>query len=315
MPLQQRRLAVDLVLLAVLAALWGASYTFIKIGVETIPPVTLIAARTLIAGAILCTIIVLRRVTVPRDAAIWRAFAVQACLNCVFPFTLIAAAERTVDAGLAAILNATSPVFAFLFSIGVARREPGAARKIAGVGAGLAGTCLVVGVGALGGLGHGVGPQLAVVLASACYGGAALFGRTFRSLDPILPAAGSMVCGATILVPLSFAVDAPWRLTPSAASVLALLALSTVSTALAFVIYFRLIRTLGAVATTAQAYLRVPVGVAIGVLALGETLSPTVWAGFGIVVAGVAAMSVPVRVPSAGASVGRREARPRHRVP
>lgn len=315
MPLQQRRLAVELVLLAVLAALWGASYTFIKIGVETIPPVTLIAARTLIAGAILCTIIVLRRVTVPRDAATWRAFAIQACLNCVFPFTLIAAAERTVDAGLATILNATSPVFAFLFSIAVTRREPVAARKIVGVGAGLAGTCLVVGVGALGGLGRGVGPQLAVVLASACYGGAALFGRTFRSLDPILPAAGSMVCGAAILVPLSLAVDAPWRLTPSAASVLALLALSTVSTALAFVIYFRLIRTLGAVATTAQAYLRVPVGVAIGVLALGESLSPTVWVGCGLVVVGVAAMSVPARVPCAGASVWGREAHPRHRVP
>lgn len=315
MPIQQPLPVVDLVLLATLAALWGASYTFIKIGVETIPPVTLIAGRTLIAGAILSAIIGLRRVTVPRDAATWRAFAVQACLNCVFPFTLIAAAERTVDAGLATILNATSPVFAFLFSIAVAHREPIAARKIVGVIAGLAGTCLVVGVGALRDLGHGVGPQLAIVLASACYGGAALFGRTFRSLDPILPAAGSMVCGAVILVPLSLAVDEPWRLTPSAASILALLALSTVSTALAFVIYFRLIRTLGAVATTAQAYLRVPVGVAIGVLALGETLSPTVWAGFGLVVAGVAAMSVPARAAVAIASIWGVDARPRHRGP
>ena len=315
MPLQQRRPVADLVLLAVLATLWGASYTFIKISVETIPPVTLIAGRTLIAGAILCAIIGLRRVAVPRDPAVWRAFAVQACLNCVLPFTLIAAAERTVDAGLATILNATSPVFAFLFSVAIARREPVAARKMVGVIAGLAGTCLVVGVGALGDLGHGIGPQLAVVLASACYGGAALFGRTFRTLDPILPAAGSMVCGTVVLVPLSLAIDEPWRLAPSAASVLALLALSSVSTALAFVIHFRLIRTLGAVATTAQAYLRVPVGVAIGVLALGETLSPTVWAGFGLVVVGVAAMSVPARVPSAGASVWGREAHPRHRVP
>src|SRR5689334_19217016 len=83
-----------------LAVLWGASYTFIKIGVETIPPVTFIAARTLIAGGILFAIIRWRGLAVPRDAATWRRFAFQACLNSVIPFTLIAAAERSVDAGL-----------------------------------------------------------------------------------------------------------------------------------------------------------------------------------------------------------------------
>ena len=87
------------------------------------------------------------------------------------------------------------------------------------------------------------------------------------------PAAGSLLCGAAILVPLSLVVDRPWTLTPSTSSMLALLGLAVFSTALAFVIYFRLIQTLGSVGTTAQAYLRVPIGVALGVLFLGENLS------------------------------------------
>ncbi|TIT79480.1 MAG: EamA/RhaT family transporter, partial [Mesorhizobium sp.] len=90
-------MTTELSLLAVLALLWGASYTFIKVGVETIPPVTFIAARTLIAGAILLAIIRWRGLAMPRDAATWRRFAFQACLNSVVPFTLIAAAERSID--------------------------------------------------------------------------------------------------------------------------------------------------------------------------------------------------------------------------
>ncbi|TPL78559.1 EamA/RhaT family transporter [Mesorhizobium sp. B2-3-13] len=285
----------DLVLLGVLAVLWGASYTFIKIGVETIPPITFIAARTLIAGAILFAVIRWRGLAMPGDAASWRRFAFQACLNSVVPFTLIAAAERSVDAGLATILNATSPIFTFLLTALITRHEPVTARKLVGVGAGIAGICLIVGTQALGGIGHQLWAQLAIVAATVCYAGAAIFGRGFRGLDPMLPAAGSMLCGAIMLVPLSLAVDQPWTLAPSAASILALLGLSVFSTALAFVIYFRLIHTLGSVGTTSQAYLRVPIGVGIGAVFLGESLGPTAWLGMGFVVVGVAAMTIPAR--------------------
>ncbi|MGB8291224.1 MAG: EamA family transporter, partial [Rhizobium ruizarguesonis] len=102
---QNLNLARELFLLLVLATLWGSSYSFIKIGVETIPPITLIAARTLIAGGILLAVLRHRRVRLPRDGATWRRFFVQACLNSVVPFTLIAWAEQSVDAGLAVILN------------------------------------------------------------------------------------------------------------------------------------------------------------------------------------------------------------------
>ncbi len=290
--------SLELALLFALATLWGASYTFIKIGVGTIPPVTLIAARTLIAGGILVLVIRSRGLSLPRDTATWRRFLFQACLNSVVPFTLIAWAERTVDAGLATILNSTSPIFAFLLTAVMTRHEAVTARKLVGVGAGIVGTCLIVGVQAFNGVGQDLWAQLAIVAATVCYAGAAIFGRNFKGLDPIMPAAGSLICGAAILLPISLVIDRPWTLTPSAESIGALLGLSVFSTALAFVIYFRLVQTLGSVGTTAQAYLRVPIGVAIGVVFLGETLTPTAWAGLVFVIAGVAAMTIPSRKPA-----------------
>ncbi|WP_186420720.1 EamA family transporter [Bosea sp. CS1GBMeth4] len=287
----------DLAALLLLATLWGASYSLIKLGVETIPPLTLIAARTLIAGAILLVAIRWRGLALPRDPAIWRRFLIQACLNSAVPFTLIAWAETSVDAGLAAILNAGSPIFAFLLGLLLFRAEAAAGRKLLGVAAGMLGVCLIIGMEALSGFGRELWAQLALVAAAACYGGAALFGRNFRGLDPIMPAAGSLICGAAILIPFSLLIDRPWTLAPSAASLQALLALSVLSTALAFIIYFRLIDRLGTVGTTSVAYLRVPTGVAIGVLFLGERLSPTAWAGLALVIVGVVAMTLPERKP------------------
>jgi drug/metabolite transporter (DMT)-like permease len=288
-------LALELALLGILATLWGASYTFIKIGVETIPPVTLIAARTVIAGTLLLVVMRARGIAMPRDRATWLRFLVQACLNSAIPFTLIAWAEQTVDAGLATILNSTGPIFTFLLTMVLARQETVTARKLFGIVTGMIGICLIVGFEALGGLGRELVAQLAIVAATICYAGAAVFGRGFKGLNPIAPAAGSLICGAVILLPICLAFDRPWQLAPSRDSVLALLALSVVSTALAHTIFFRLLGTLGSVGATAQAYLRVPVGVAIGVFFLGETLTSTAWIGLGCAVAGVAAMTIPAR--------------------
>lgn len=291
---------IDLASLLLLATLWGASYSFIKLGVETIPPLTLIAARTLIAGALLLVVIRGRGLSLPRDPVIWRRFLIQACLNSAVPFTLIAWAETSVDAGLAAILNAGSPIFAFLLSLLLFRSEAAVGRKLFGVAAGMLGVCLIIGMEALSGFGRELWAQLALVAAAACYGGAALFGRNFKGLDPIMPAAGSLICGAVILIPFSLIIDRPWTITPSPASIQALLALSVFSTALAFILYFRLIDRLGTVGTTSVAYLRVPTGVALGVLFLGERLSPTAWAGLALVIVGVFAMTLPARKPKGG---------------
>jgi drug/metabolite transporter (DMT)-like permease len=282
-------------LLLLLATLWGGSYTFIKIGVATIPPVTLIAGRTLIAGVLLLLIMYGRGLRLPKDAATWRRFLFQACLNSVIPWTLIAWAERSVDAGLATILNSTSPIFTFFLTLAIAQSDAPSLRKLFGVAAGMAGICLIIGVQAFHGLGEQLVAQIAIVVATVCYAGGAVFSRGFKGLDPMAPAAGSLLCGAAILLPVSAIAERPWTLTPSGASMLALLGLAVFSTAIAFVIYFRLIQTLGSVGTTAQAYLRVPIGVAFGVWLLGESLSPTAWIGLGCVVVGVAAMTIPVR--------------------
>jgi len=296
-------MAYELALLLLLATLWGASYTFIKLGVATIPPITLIAARTAIAGLLLLAIMRWRGIRMPRDLATWRRFLFQACLNSVIPWTLIAWGERLVDAGLATILNSAAPIFTFLLTALVTQHEAATPRKLFGVIAGMAGICLIVGVDAYHGLGRGLLAEVAIVAATLCYAGAAIFGRGFRGLDPMAPAAGSLVAGAAILIPLSLAVEEPWTLAPSANSILALLGLAVFSTAAAFVIYFRLIQTLGSVGTTAQAYLRVPIGVAIGVAFLGERLSPTAWVGLACVVAGVAAMTIPPRKVAAPRTV------------
>ena len=287
--------AFEWALLAVLATCWGASYTFIKIGVETLPPVTLIAARTLIAGLLLLVVLRMRGVKLPKEPAMWGRFALQACLNSVVPFTLIAWAERSVDAGLATILNSTSPIFIFLLGLGMGGAEKPTLRRLFGVGAGLAGICLIVGFEALHGLGHSLLAQLGLVAAAVCYGCAAMFGRVFKGLDPMVPAAGSLLSGAVMLVPASIAIDRPWTLAPSAASMMAVLALAVLSTAFAFTLYFRLIRTLGPMSTAAQAYLRVPIGVTIGVVFLGEAPSPTAWLGLACIMAGVVAMTRPAR--------------------
>jgi len=289
------KIANELALLLVLATLWGASYTFLKTAVATIPPVTLIAARTLIAGLLLIAIMHWRGIKMPVDAANWRRFLFQACLNSVIPWTMVAWGTRAVDAGVATILNSTAPIFTFFLTLAITRHEAVSFRKLVGVVAGMAGICLIVGMQALSGLGEQLAAQIVLLLAAVCYAGAAIFGRAFKNLDPMAPAAGSLLCGAAVLIPLSLVVDQPWTLAPSMNSLLALLGLAVFSTAFAFAIYFRLIQTLGSIGATAQAYLRVPIGVAASVIFLGEQLSSTVWIGLACVVVGVAAMTIPER--------------------
>lgn len=295
---QDTNIAVELALLVALATLWGGSYTFIKLGVATIPPVTLIAARTTVAGLLLLVVMWARGINMPTDAATWQRFAFQAVLNSVIPWTLIAWGERHVDAALATILNSAGPIFTFLLTAIVTRHEATTPRKLFGVVAGMAGILLIVGVDAFHDIGGGIIAEAAIVAATICYACAAIFGRSFKGLDPMAPAAGSLLAGAAGLIPASLVLERPWTLSPSLSSILALLALAVFSTAAAFAIYFRLIQTLGSVGTTAQAYLRVPIGVGISVAFLGETLSETAWVGLACVVLGVAAMTIPARGPA-----------------
>ena len=210
LPAAKPNYTVELALLVALATFWGASYTFIKIGIETIPPITLIAARTLLAGFVLWVVMLMRGVQLPRDRASWGRFLVQSCLNSVIPFTLIAWAEQSIDAGVAVILNSMTPVFTFLITLLWSRHEATSPRRFAGILLGMAGTIFIVGMQATQHIGQELAAQLAVVVATICYAGAAIFGRSFKDMDPMAPAAGSLICGAAMLIPVSLIVDRPW---------------------------------------------------------------------------------------------------------
>ena len=294
MPASRR---TDLALLLLLSLLWGASYALIRIAVETIPPLTLVAVRVTIATLLLQLVLARRGMGLPRSTMLWRRFAIQAALNGILPFSLIAWGEQRIDSGLAGVLNSTTPIFVFLFARIWTRTEAATLRQFAGTMLGLAGIVAIVGPGALSaGLSGDVLAQAAVVAATLCYAGAVLFGRNFSGLPAIVPAAGSTAVSALVMVPAALLIERPWELpAPSPASILALVALGTCSTAGAFVIYFRLLGSLGSVGTASVAYLRAAVSVAIGILFLGELPSWQTAGGLALVLIGVAAMTMPRR--------------------
>jgi len=285
----------SLALVFTLALLWGASYPLLKTAVETIPPVTVAALRSLVAGLLLLAILSWRGNPPWRSGMGARAFVTQATFNCIIPWVLLAWAVRSIDAGLATILNSLSPIFVFLLTWAVTRHEAVTMRKFAGVALGIAGVLTIIGVDALAGVGQQTLAQLACVAGALSYAIAAIVGRRFDAQSPLVPAAGSTLAAAIVLLPIAFAFEQPWTLAPSTRSLAALLALSVFSTGLAFVVYFHLLSTIGSIATASQAYLRIVVGVGLSILFLGESLSTSVAIGLALVLAGVVAMTVPSR--------------------
>ena len=283
-------------LVFLLALLWGSSYPQIKVAVETIPPLTVAALRSLIAGVLLLAFLG------PTGARqLWKAATgssqlfTQAVFNCILPWMLLAWAVRSIDAGLATILNSLSPIFIFLMTWGITRHEPATPRKFVGVALGLVGVLAIVGVNALSGIGRHTLAELACVAGAFCYGIAAIVGRRFDGVSPLLPAAGSTLWAAVVLVPIALVVDEPWTLTPSIESILCMASLAVFSTGFAFVVYFRLLATVGSIAMSSQSYLRIVVGVGLGMVFLGERLSAGAIIGLPLVLAGVVAMTLPPR--------------------
>jgi drug/metabolite transporter (DMT)-like permease len=279
-----------------LALLWGASFPVIKVAVETLPPLTVAAIRALVGGLLLLALLGPRVRIWWREARAGDFFLSQALLNVVLPWTLVAWASRIIEAGLTTVLNSLSPIFIFLITWAVTRHEPATARKFVGVSLGIAGVLVIVGPSALAGLGSHLAAELACIAGSLSYGIAAVVGRRYDRLPALVPAAGSVLTGAAILVPLALVFD-PWPAQASARSLLAVLTLGILSTGVAFVVYFRLLATIGSIATASQAYLRIVVGVGLSVLLLGERLEATHWAGLALVIAGVVAMTLRGKAP------------------
>lgn len=292
-PMTRRHSLQDYALLGLLALLWGVAYNLAKVAVQTIPPLTTTALRFAIGAAVLGAILKWRGVRLIARDRPWSRLGVQATINNILPWSLTAWAALTIDSGLVTILNSTSPIFAFLITWGISRHEPATPMKLVGALTGLTGVLAIVGMGALGGLGAQLPQQLACVAGAAMFGMAAVHGRHLDSLPPLLVAALTLLIGAAVTVPASLLVDRPWTLSPSLASVLALLALAVFSTAAAVFVYYRILSTMGSIAAASQSYLRIVVGVTIGIVLLGETLTPERIVGMALILVGVIAMTRP----------------------
>ena len=288
-------LRTELPLLALLALLWGSSYLFIKVAVAEIPPVTLIALRVLGAAIFLMAVMGARGEKLPRDGRTWRMLLLQAIFNSIGAWTVLAWGQQFVDSGLASVLNSTSPIFVFLITALVTRHERLGGFRLAGAALGILGVTLIVGVDVLGGLGDQVAGQLACLVGAALYAGAAIYGKRFGHISAVATATGTMISASAVLVPLAFLLDRPWSLTPGPTAIAATAVLSILCTGLALLIYFRLVRTLGSMGVASQSYLRAGVGVILGMLFLGETVTLPVALGIAAAIAGVALINWPAR--------------------
>ncbi len=287
----------EIPLLFALALLWGSSYLFIKIAVAEIPPLTLIALRVAGATVLLGLIMAARRERLPTDRMTWRKLFVQSILNSTGAWTVLAWGQQYVDAGLASVLNSTSPIFVFLLTALWFRHEPATPTRLAGALIGLAGVVLIVGIDVLKGLGESTLGQLACLLGAMMYAVAAIYGKRLGHLSPLTSATGTLLCATVVLVPLALVIDQPWSLRPSSGALAAVATLSIACTGIALIIYFRLLNTIGSIGTASQSYLRAGVGVVLGMLLLGEMLTLGIAVGIAAALFGVALINWPKRHP------------------
>ena len=266
---------VDCGLVALLAVLLGIPYALTKISLATIPPLTGAAARVLLAAMVLWAFVFASRSSLKALRGSTARLFVQGCICWVAPYALLAYGQASVTSAHAAILNSTTPLFVCLISLVWTRHELLTWGRLFGVLAGVAGVMLVAGTGAAGEMGQSGLGEAAIIGASVSSAAAAIHGRRFNNMPAELVAAGSLACGAAVLVPLCLCVGAPFRGVPSVASVAALFVNAIAATGLASVIYFRLLRRIGSMGTTSVSYLRPAVGVLIGCACMGESLSGT----------------------------------------
>jgi drug/metabolite transporter (DMT)-like permease len=291
MPQKLSMSAADWLLLVVLSVLWGGSFFFAKVAVDELPPLTLALGRVAIAAAILAILAAVSGESLAPLARAWPAFAVLGLLNGALPFTLIFWGQTHIPSALASILNATTPIFTVLVAHFATRDEKLTGAKIVGVAAGLIGVIVMLGPSLLGEIGTNVWAQLACLLAALSYAFAGVYGRRLASRPAVVVATGQLVAGTIMLAPLAALVDRPWTLAmPSGRAIAALLALAALSTALAYVIYFRILARAGATNLLLVTFLIPVSAILLGTLVLGERLAPQHVAGMAVVAIGLAAI-------------------------
>lgn len=285
--------AQDWVLLVTLSLIWGGGFIFAKIAVSEVPPLTVALLRVTLAAVTLHLVRLALRVAAPRDIVFWRDAFIMGLLNNAIPFSLIFWGQQAIGAGLASILNATTPLFTVLVAHVFTADERAGPAKILGVLAGMAGVAVMIGgdlkVGEVtAGLGDHLWAELAVLAAALSYGFAGVFGRRFKARPPLVVASGQLT-GSTcwLLLPV-LVLDRPWQGTlPSFHAIGAIVALALFSTALAYVIFFRILRRAGST-NLSLVTLLIPVSaLLLGVLVLGEVIEPHHLVGMGLIGSGL----------------------------
>lgn len=283
----------DYLLLLALACAWSSTYPLTKIGLESIPPITFIVSRSLIAAVFLLGVLRLRGLSLPTELKAWKLFAFQQIINSTFPFLIITWAQQYVPAANTVVLAATTPIFAFLITWGITRHEPATLLKLAGAILGLAGTAVIIGLDALTGFGREIFAEIAILLATLSFACATIFGLRMSGYNPTVVAAGSLLFGGLLLLPAALVFEHPWTLHPTMPSVVAAVIMAIFSSALGLMLFYMCLIRLGTLTTNSQSYLRIPIGVTLSVLLLGEAVPPHLAAGLVLVMAGVAAMTIP----------------------
>jgi len=289
-PVQKTMAASDWALLAILSIVWGGSFLFIGVAVRELPPLTIVAIRVATAASALLLVLKLMGENLPRSREAWTAFLGMSILNNVIPFTLIVWGQSHIASGLASILNATTPLFTVIVAHYLTADERLTGQKFAGVIVGFVGVAVMIGAAAFVALDTSILAQLAILGAALSYGFSGVFGRRFKTMGipPLATAAGQVSMSSALLLPAALIVDMPWTLAmPSTGAILSLAALGLVSTAFAYLIFFRLLARAGATNVGLVTFVIPVSAILLGVLILGETLAARHIVGMALIGAGL----------------------------
>ena len=275
-------------MLLLLSMLWGGSYFFVEIALLEWSPLLIVAVRVVIAAAVIWGIVLAAGLPIPRTWNAWMAFFWMGLLNNVVPFLLIVWGQKEIESGLAAILNAAAPIFTVIVAGIWLKDEPVTRSKLLGAVLGLVGVAILIGPSAMAGFDANVVAQLAVLGAALSYALAGVYARRFprMNIDPIVAASGQLLMSSLILTALVFVFETPSQLLESSANVwIAVGVMAVFSTALAYILYFRLLASAGATNAILVTLLIPVTAVLLGALILDERLQ---WPHFlGMVVIGL----------------------------
>ena len=282
--------AYEWLLLVTLSVLWGGSFFFVGVAVEVLPPLTIVALRVSLAALTLLAVLYLTGLKLPTAPKIWRSLIWMGILNNVIPFTLIVWGQTHIASGLASILNATTPIFTIIAAHFLTKDEKMTGNKIIGVIIGFVGVVFMLGHDTDGGFGDSVIAQLALLGAAISYALAGIYGRRFVQfgIKPIVTATGQVTTASLLLIPLACFFDSPMTLgLPGLEIWLAIIGLALLSTAVAYILYFRILATAGAT-NLLLVTLLIPVSaIVLGTTVLGEVLDSNHFIGMGLISIGL----------------------------